>query len=91
MITNHRKHVKAADDKPAGRKDKRTTMFFALETGQETFFRFILFSLFSNDQSAGSNFPNILVLIVHSPMIHIDRHHPKLLSNPFTKNHLLLP
>ena len=22
-------------------------------------------------------FPNILVLIVHSPMIHIDRHHPQ--------------
>ena len=77
MITNHRKHVKAADDKPGGRTDRRTMMFFALETGQETFFPCILFSLFSNDQSAGLKFRNILVLIVHSPMIHIDRHHPQ--------------
>jgi len=50
---NHRKHVKAADDKPGDRTDRRTMMFFALETGQETFFRFILFSLF-NDQAAES-------------------------------------
>ena len=53
MITNHRKHVKAAGDKPGGRKDRRTMMFFALETGQETFFCFILSSLF-NDEAAGS-------------------------------------
>ena len=70
MLTSHRKHGRVAGGR-GGRRDKRSLMFFVLETARETyfFFSFFFFPLFFRRSlrfSAPETFQSVILQVVQS-------------------------